>query len=198
MLSGLSARLSELERIVANMIRPGIISAVNLGGNGATPKVKVKIGDNATGWLPWAGNRAAPSGNQSWGPPEQGEQVIVLSPSGDYAQGYVVPGVYQNSALPPSNSADVSSMKFKDGGLITYDRAAHALAATIPAGGNATVKISGLTFAVTDSGVTITGGTLTVDGDIKSTGGDVLAGSISLRNHTHSDPQGGNVGTATG
>lgn len=196
MLADLNARISELERIVANMTRPGVIVATNYAN---PPKVQVKVGDNTTGWLPWAGSRAAPSGNQSWEPPEEGEQVLVLSPSGDYAQGYVVPGIYQNSALPFSSNPDVSGTKYKDGALITYDRAAHALAATIPAEGNATVTISGVTFTVTDSGVEISGGNLTVSGNVTANG-DVLAGSISLTNHVHGGVQtgGGDTGAAQG
>jgi phage baseplate assembly protein gpV len=52
-----------------------------------------------------------------------------------------------------------------------------------------TVNIAGL-FSVAGGGGGTVAGTLTISG------GDVIADGISLKNHTHSDPQGGNTGPA--
>lgn len=51
-------------------------------------KVRVKLGENLRGWLPWlttAGHL------KTWNPPVVGEQVVVLSPGGDLEQSVVLP-----------------------------------------------------------------------------------------------------------
>ena len=63
------------------------------------------------------------------------------------------------------------------------------LAAVPGGGGGSAVAITG--------NVAITGST-TQTGSITVTGGDVKADGVGLKSHTHTDPQGGTVGTATG
>ena len=46
-------------------------------------KVKVKMGDIITHWLPWLTVRA--HNNKTWWAPEVGEQVLLLAPSGELA-----------------------------------------------------------------------------------------------------------------
>ena len=48
-------------------------------------------------------------------------------------------------------------------------------------------------------GMAISGGSgASVTGSISVTGGDVKADGVGLKSHTHTDPQGGTVGPATG
>lgn len=206
------ARLGELERIVANLIKPGKVIA---GRYGSPPRVQVQIGLNTTGWIPFLGSRAG--GNRSWAPPEAGEQVLVLSHNGDHAQGYAIPGLYQNSALAPFDSPDIAGEVFKDGAVIKYDRAAHALTADLTASGSATIttgaasltqtatavtlKINGTSLSVKDGSITLTIGGCTITFDAtgaKVTGGNVTADSIDLKNHIHPDPQGGSTSAPVG
>ena len=58
-------------------------------------KLKVKIGDITTDWLPWLTHRA--SNDTSWWAPEVGEQVIVLAPSGELHQAVIMPSIYQSA-----------------------------------------------------------------------------------------------------
>ncbi len=128
-----AARIGELERRLANVVRPGKIAEADY----AKARVKVKIGKNLTTWLPWMTSRAG--GDQSWHAPEVGEQVLVLSPAGDYAIGYVVPSVFQSAHPAPADAATVSRTLYADGAVLEYDREAHTMKADLTEAGKALV-----------------------------------------------------------
>ncbi len=174
-------RISELERRQANIIRPGTITAADY----ATARVQVQLGQNVTTWLPWVAGRAG--GNRTWNPPEVGEQVLVLSPGGDYACGFVIPGIFQSSFPANGNSANLWREDFSDGASIQYDRSAHVLTANIPGGGGIHLTVGGCTMQLSSTGLTLTGG-------------DIVADGISLKQHTHPGVQtgSGNTGQPVG
>lgn len=130
------ARVGELERRMSNMVRPGTV----LEADYAKARLKVQVGQNQTAWIPWMTGRAGE--DRSWHAPEVGEQVIVLSPSGDLAAGYVMPGgVYKNDYPANADSAEIQRTTYKDGAIVEYDRENHAHLIQIPDGGKATVKV---------------------------------------------------------
>lgn len=88
--------LSELDRRLTQMIRIGVIQEVDL----AKAKVKVKIGDNVTDWRPWLTQAGR---IKTWNPPVIGEQVLVLSPSGDFEQSVILPSLYYQKFKAPSD-----------------------------------------------------------------------------------------------
>ena len=77
---------TELNRRLANLIMLGKV--VEADCTQTTPKLKIKVGELQTAWLPMLTQRAGP--DLSWWPLEVGEQVVVLSPSGELAQGIVL------------------------------------------------------------------------------------------------------------
>jgi phage baseplate assembly protein V len=132
-------KTTELDRRSSNLIRLGAIEEADY----LNAKVKVRVGDLVTAWLPWLTQRAG--GNVSWHAPEVGEQVMILSPSGELNQGVVLMAIYQNSAPPNANNPDIHRMDYGNGDFFEYDRA----------GGNLNIHISGnLTISA--------GGTVTV------------------------------------
>ncbi len=131
-----NARVGEMERRMSNIVRPGTV----LEADYEKARIKVQCGGNQTAWIPWMTSRAGE--DRSWHAPEVGEQVIVLSPSGDLAAGFVLPGgVYKNDYPANADSADVSRTTYKDGAVHEYDRENHAHLLQIPDGGKATVKV---------------------------------------------------------
>lgn len=68
-------------RMLENLIRFGTIAEVQM----VPPRVRVKTGDLLTGWLPWLALRAG--ADVDWDPPTVNEQVLLLSPSGQLANG---------------------------------------------------------------------------------------------------------------
>lgn len=113
--------IGEMQRAMANLIRVGKI----VGLDEANARVKVSVGGLTTDWLPWAVSRAG--GNRTWSAPEIGEQVVVMSPHGDPAQGVVLPSIYQDDHPAPANSKDIDRTEYADGTVTEYNRATHRL-----------------------------------------------------------------------
>lgn len=148
----MSYEFAELERRLANILRYGVVYAVDLDG----ALVQVDVGGIVTDWLPWRTPRAGRT--RVWHPPEVGEQVMVLSPSGDLGQGMVLAGVYSDEFPAPSTDPDVHLADYLDGDLvIEYHRVERVLR---------------ITFA-------------NAPGTVRVTNGDVIADGVSLKRHVH-------------
>lgn len=168
-------------RLQSNLIRLGTVTAVDL----TAARCRVTSGGLLTDWLPWLTGHAG--ARVEWSAPSIGEQVIVLSPGGDLHGALVLRGAYSDTFTPPGDTGNQHITRYADGAVIAYDDTAHALTATLPDGGTATLTASG--------GVTING-PLTVNGDTQINGDagisgtatatvDVIGGGKHLKTHTH-------------
>jgi len=124
-----------------NLLRPGVISGVDH----AKAKVKVRLGpEHTSGWLSYFARRA---GNTiTWDPPEVGEQVLVLSPGGELATGFVLTGIYSGSRPAPSNSGDQTIRRFSDGLECSYDSKTNTLAVQREEGLTVKIKATNIEF----------------------------------------------------
>jgi phage baseplate assembly protein V len=159
------------------LIRLGTVASVDLAAARCT--VRLADGDDGeTGPLPWL--EARMGATRVWSPPTIGEQVMLICAGGELGAGVVLRGL-PCEAFPPAGDSLTELIQFNDGAQLSYDPQAHALAITLPAGATAQL--------IADGGITITG-------DIDLTGkltasDDVLAGTISLKNHKHGGVQTG-------
>ncbi|MEM7269515.1 MAG: phage baseplate assembly protein V [Pseudomonadota bacterium] len=159
--------VEELARRLDNLVRIGSITDPDY----AAATARVSIGGVETAQLPFMTTRAGP--DRTWWAPETGEQVIVMAPSGDPEQGFILPGaIYQDAHPAPDQDSRVHRVIYDDGADIAYDRAAHRLTVTLPAGAEIDVTATG--------GVTINGD-LVVTGDVTADGPD----GVSLIDHVH-------------
>jgi len=143
--------VTELDRRLANILRLGTVEEADY----AKARVRIRCGDLLTGWLPWMTGRAGK--DLDWWAPDIGEQVMVLSPSGEPAQGAVLLGAYQDSAPAPETDGNKRTVVFEDGTKVTYDRSAHKLdvlikgEAEVVIKGNTTLRVEGhVDLTVTD------------------------------------------------
>ncbi|WP_349967036.1 phage baseplate assembly protein V [Wolbachia endosymbiont of Armadillidium arcangelii] len=113
--------ISELQRKLANIVRIGVVKEVDY----EKAKVRVKIGELLTDWLPWITSKAGKDRN--WSPPDIDEQVVILSPLGELSLGVVLPGIYQQKYAALENKKEINSVKFQDGTKFTYDKEKHHL-----------------------------------------------------------------------
>ncbi len=223
MMPGAMWGMADMERRLANLIRPGTVSALDA----AAARVRVKAGDLETAWLPWLTHRAGP--DRTYWAPEVGEQVLVLSPSGEMAQGFVLPAVFRSAHPAPASSADTHRQEYKNGTVVEHDRAAQHYQVSVPSGGKITLQVGQTSLVLEDGQTKLTTPQLTVDspdslftgdvtaegllmylagmvgqggtgatasitGDINVSGGDVAADGVSLKTHTHPENDGGNTG----
>lgn len=172
--------ITDLLRRLANLIRLGTITEVDHEAARCTVSSGKLIIPNR----PWLALRAGASSD--WDPPTVGEQCILLSPSGETAQGVALIGLYSQQRPAPANSANVRRRKYPDGAVIDYDHATHTLTATLPGGGRAQITAPGGVVILGDVDIT---GTVTVSED-------VIANGISLVTHKHGGVQTGSGTTA--
>jgi phage baseplate assembly protein V len=201
----MTADYSELLRLILNLIRFGTIADINHD----TQRVRVKVGENVTTWRPWITFRAGDA--QTWFPPSMGEQVIVLSPEGDFANAAILPAIYSDKYKSPSTNPTHHTTRYVDGTVVQYDSAAHTLTATLSDGTSVTLAPGKVTsnaedtectgnllvqknltvygFAALNAGMNVQAGKASgpaavVQGIIQATM-DVVAAGISLVKHPH-------------
>ncbi|MEO3478141.1 phage baseplate assembly protein V [Phaeobacter sp. CAU 1743] len=83
------------EQAREGIVRFGVVTAVDAG----RARAKVSFGgESESGWLPWLALRAGAI--SVWAPPAIGEQVQVLSTSGDTAQGTILGSLFSEANAP--------------------------------------------------------------------------------------------------
>ncbi|WP_265029741.1 MULTISPECIES: phage baseplate assembly protein V [unclassified Wolbachia] len=137
--------ISELQRKMANIVRIGIIKEIDY----EKAKVRVKIGELLTDFLPWITSRAGEE--RSWLPPSINEQVVILSPLGELSLGVVLAGIYQEKYPAPENKKEINSIKFQDGTKLSYDKDKHHL--EIEVVDKITLKAGESSIEMTKSGI---------------------------------------------
>lgn len=190
--------LGELERMLANLIQMGTVTAFY--PDEVPPTVQVDLGEQETDPIPISMGRAG--GTREWKPPAKGEQVIVFNPCGDVALAFTVGGLFQNAFPPPSADPNHNMTVFPDGSSVLYDSGSNTLTVNITGAGNANVNCVNAKIAATQSvkmktpeteisghltvkgGMSVSGGQgAKVEGNMTIVGGDVTADEISLKGH---------------
>jgi len=202
---------TDLNRLLLNLIRKGTVIAVDHDAE----LCRVECGELQTNWIHWLSLAAGET--RDWNPPTVGEQVLVLAPGGEMADGVALRGISSQDNPAPSHKPSAHTRVYPDGALVEYDHEAHALVAKLPAGatvfleapGSVTVKTDTATVEANqvtvkadsitlDAPTTTCTGALSVKGGISGGAGakvagsveadvDVKAGGISLSKHTHQE-----------
>lgn len=188
----MNEQLSEILRLLRNLIRIGTVSAVNLDDG----LCRVDTGNNTTGWLHWLTARAGKT--RSWNAPSVGEQVLILCLGGELDTGFVLPGIFSDDNPAPSASTDALHWSFPDGAVIEYEPETGALIATgiQTATIKAAVKIlfdspevecttlfKTATLEVTKGG--------TMQGNVTHSGGSFSSNGVVVDDHDHGGVQRG-------
>ena len=190
--------LIELSRRLENLLRIGTIIEIDH----AQARCRVKLGGIDSNWLAWLTARAG--NTQTWSPPTVGEQVLVLSPSGEPANGIVLTGIYCSAHNAPSNNPDEHVIDYPDGACVSYNHASGALVAQ----GIKTATIQAATSVTIDTPYThitgqlevdnlityhngmageagSSGGAITINGHLIHNNGVLRSNGIVLHTHTH-------------
>ncbi|RQR50461.1 phage baseplate assembly protein V [Burkholderia sp. Bp9140] len=152
---------NEINRQMRNAVRKGSIFDIDF----ANALCRVSIGESdenglQTNWMPWL--TPAAGDTREWLPPSKGEQVMVLGPMGDLAQGVALRGFFSDAFGAPDQSPNAHTRTYKDGARVSYDFAAHALNAVLPAG--ATVRIVAPVSVIVETDVaTVKAKAVTID-----------------------------------
>lgn len=192
----MNEQLTEILRLLRNLIRIGTVSAVNLDGG----QCRVDTGNNTTDWLYWLSARAGKT--RSWNAPSVGEQVLIFCIGGELDTGFVLPGIFSDENPAPSASGDALHWSFPDGAVIEYEPKNGALMATgiQTATIKAAVKIlfdspevECTTLLKTATLEVTKGGTM--KGNVTHTGGSLSSNGVVVDDHDHGGVQRGSSRT---
>ena len=175
----LDFEVTELHRRLSNLIRIGTIEQTNY--NGSIPQCKVRIGDILTAYLPVLSLRAG-TDQHSW-LLEQDEQVLVLAPSGDLAQGVILGSIAQDKFPSLTHSEHIHRTQYADGAVIEYDRKSHHLKVILPDAGTAQWVVPG---GLTVTGNVLVNGSITATDNITDHTRSMQADRELYNSHTHS------------
>lgn len=197
-----------MHRQLANLIKQGNIAEVNP----AECRVRVAHGGLTTDWLPYFVPFAG--GVSVHRPPSVGENCIVLSPSGETANGVVLCGLMSSQFASPSNTEDNTVVQFPDGATVDYNHASGSLkienvkTVLIQAAESLTIDCPQTTvkgaltveqlFTYQSGMVGGNGGggaAATISGSLTHTGGELSSNGVVLHTHTHTGDSGGRTGT---
>ena len=143
----------EMDRRLGNILKQGTV--VQLDEINA--RVQVEVDDElTTDWLPWFSGKAGKT--SEWSPPEIGEQVMILSPSGELAQGWVMRGTYKDDAPHPFGATKTQHITlFEDGSKTIYDLATKTM--TVICVGDVVVQAAGNINLTAVGQINLTAGT---------------------------------------
>ena len=209
----MNAEIIDLLRRLENMIRIGTIIDVDLSGE--IPLYRVKTGELETDWIAAAVQRAGTAKKSH--AYTDGEQVVLLSPSGDLGAAMISHALNSDSNPTPDHHETRDRTTYPDGAVIEYDPESGALHAT----GIKTATVQASTLVTIDcpeskftGNVEISGNALvkqiltyqgglnnngsssgaTINGPITHTGGDLTSNGIVVHKHKHPDAHGGETG----
>jgi phage baseplate assembly protein V len=176
----MSYATAEHDRMLAGLVIPCRVVAVDL----AAARVRVSDGGSWTSaWLRWHAQAAGKV--RHWRAPSLGEQGVLISPSGDPAQGTFIPGLYGDAGAPPDNRDHVEVWRFDDGGSLVYDWAAKTYTITLPSG-TVAIKVGGTEVVATDSAITAKTTTATVEAsNITLKGAVLIDGPLRVTGDIH-------------
>jgi phage baseplate assembly protein V len=197
-------RTEELERLVSNLVRVGIVSSVNDAMG--TCRVLFEDRDDLVSFeLPVMQRQSLQ--NKDYCMPDIGEQVICLFLPSGVEQGFVIGSFYSSQESRPASSRDVRRVQFNDGTFVEYNRSTHDLVASVQGSANIlatgevvvtapTIRLNGAVIinGSLNQGNGSAGGAATIAGPVTVTN-DVVSGGVSLQNHTHSGVQSGGSNT---
>lgn len=170
-------------------------------------RVRVRLPDTVTSplvtdWLPVVCPRA--SGDMVYDLPDVGDQVLCIFLPNGMERGFVLGAMYGGNN-PPVTSPDKYHRTFKDGTTLEYDRSSHKLTANVQGKVNITatetvtitaptILLQGAISTTNQSGGT---GSVSMNGTLRLSNGDISADSVSLKGHVHEGVQPGSGTTGT-
>ena len=155
----MSYAAAQMDRMLAGLLIPCYVVAVDL----VDAKVRVTDGgDWTSAWVRWHSLAAGKA--RHWRAPSIGEQGMLVSPSGEPAQGTFVPGLYGNAGPPPDNRDHVEVWRFDDGGSLVYDWAANSYTIKLPTG-TVNIEVGSSKATITDAAISAKSKAITAEAE---------------------------------
>lgn len=174
----MNTQLTEIMRLITNLIRTGIVTEVDR----ENWLCQVKVGELETNWINWLTLRAG--GARTWWCPSPDEHVVVLSMGGNLETAFAL----------PSDSVDGCVTQYPDGGWFEYEPATgrwHVRgikSMVIEAADNITLKTSEF---VVEADTTRINSEVVINGGVTQGGGPMSSNGIVVDDHAHNKVKSG-------
>lgn len=137
----------ENERRLQSFINRGIVTDVDH----ANARCRVQIDGLETDWLKFSAARIGKV--KIWNPPCVGEQVLVISETGELTTGLVTTSFDYDDQPMPSANADAFEIHCDDGATFTYNHATHNLSVSLPDESTTNINSSYILLSAIDIGI---------------------------------------------
>ena len=187
----------ENERRLQSFINRGIVTQVDYGA----ARCRVQIDGLITDWLPFTSTRI---GNvKIWNPPSVGEQVLVISETGELETGLVTTSFAYDNQPMPSTAPNTIEMHCKDGAVFSYDHDTHKLSAMLPDEATTTIHSSHILLSAASVAVDCTNyyvsctaydidcQSYTVNGETINQNGELIINDQPYLEHGHKNVKAG-------
>ena len=155
----MSYATAQADRMLAGLVIPCFVVGVDL----VAGRVRVSDGgDWTSAWVRWHAIAAGKA--RHWRAPSIGEQGVLVSPSGEPAQGTFVPGLYGNAGAQPDNRDHVEVWRFDDGGSLVYDWAANSYTIKLPTG-TVNIEVGSSKAVITDDAISAKSKAITAEAE---------------------------------
>lgn len=168
--------LAELNRLLMNVIRVGIVIEVDL----AMTVARVQTGGLQTDWIRWGADRAGEA--VTWWAPSVGEQVVILAPGGALENAVIAFSLYSDYALPPDNGKKTDVTRYPDGAHKSYDPVSGLLSLLAMKAG--LIDMSG-TLTLNVNRLVINAGETIINGEVVQGGGQMSSNGVVVDSHVH-------------
>lgn len=178
----MNEKLTEIMRLITNLIRTGTVSEVDP----VSWLCRVKTGDLETNWINWLTLRAG--NTRTWWQPTVGEQVVLLSLGGNLETAFALPAIYSEAFPPPDYSEDGTTTVFKDGGWFQYEPETGQLliknikSVRIEAADGIQLITDALRIEASQTRIN---GDTTMNGDVTHGGGSMSSNGVVADKHLH-------------
>ena len=145
--------MSDLEAIVKNMIKVGVVESFNQ--ENATARVIFEDINIKSYDLPIIVKQS--QNNKDYWMPDIGESVLCLFLPTGIESGFILGSYYNKKDRPPVTDQNKRTVKFKDGTVLEYDRKTHKLTADVK--GDIDIKATGNINVNANGAITINSST---------------------------------------
>jgi len=156
-------------RRLESLIRTGTVEEIDGG------QVRIRSGGILSDWRPWPGKSAGKV--KEWVPPVIGEQVALLSPSGETGNALLLTGIFSEANASPSTDGETHLRTYAGGAAIGFNMQTGALTAS----GITSASIQASDSCSIDCPEVSTTGNLTVGGTLTVTGAATLSDALTVQ-----------------
>ncbi|MDY0902011.1 phage baseplate assembly protein V [Pantoea agglomerans] len=178
----MNTQLTEIMRLITNLIRTGIVSEVDP----VNWLCRVKTGDLETNWINWLTLRAGST--RTWWKPTVGEQVVLLSLGGNLETAFALPAIYSEAFPPPDYSEDGDTTEYSDGGFFQYDPARNLWlirgVKNVLVEGAENLELNTKKFAL-NADEAVINAAMKINGAVTQSGGAMSSNGVVVDKHLH-------------